>query len=114
LSPIAKPAIVIPPVVPVMDPESSIYSYLRSMRMERYEQFALVCSSKCSSSNPMEMLGQAPDFFSVPALLSFKTIHDEVLKQVEAKSLVTHVATGTLREGGLSIRPLVQKVIVTF
>ena len=47
------------------------------------------------------MLGQTPDFVSVPALLSFKTIHDEVLKQVEAMSPVTHVATGTLRESPL-------------
>jgi hypothetical protein len=44
------------------------------------------------------MLGQEPEFISVPVLLSIKTIHDEVLKQVEAMSLVTHVATGTLRE----------------
>jgi hypothetical protein len=43
------------------------------------------------------MLGQEPDFISVPVLLSFKTIHEDVLKQVEAMSAVTHVATGTVR-----------------
>jgi hypothetical protein len=32
LSPIAKPAVVIPPVIPVMDAKKSIYTYLRSMK----------------------------------------------------------------------------------
>jgi hypothetical protein len=41
------------------------------------------------------MLGYAPEFVSVPVLLSFKTMHDEVLQQVEAMSPVTHVAIGT-------------------
>jgi hypothetical protein len=76
LSPIAKFASVIPPVVPVMDAGSSIYSCLRSMKMEQCEQFAPMCSSKCSSSKPVEMLGYEPEFESVPALLAFKTIHD--------------------------------------
>jgi hypothetical protein len=98
LSPIAKPAVVIPPVIPVMDAASSIYTYLRFMWMEQCERFAPVCSSKCSSSKPVKMLGQAPDYISVPVLFYIKTIHDELLKQVEAMSPVTHVATGTLRE----------------
>jgi hypothetical protein len=37
LPPIAKSATVIPPVVPVMDAGSYIYSYLRSMQMEQCE-----------------------------------------------------------------------------
>jgi hypothetical protein len=82
LSPIDKSATVIPPVVPVMDAESYIYSYLRSMRMEQCEEFAPVCSSKCSSSKPVEMPGHEPEIVSVPALHSFKTIHDKVLQQV--------------------------------
>jgi hypothetical protein len=49
LSPIAKSAIVPTTVIPVTDAESSIYTYLRSMKMEQCEQFAPVCSSKCSS-----------------------------------------------------------------
>jgi hypothetical protein len=101
LPPIAKSATVIPPVVPVMDARSSIYSYLRSMKMKRCEQFAPMCSSKCSSSKPVKMLGHEPEFVSVPAIFAFKTIHDELLQQVEAMSPVTHVAIGTLRESPL-------------
>jgi hypothetical protein len=101
LSPIAKSATVIPPVVLVMDAENYIYTYLRSMKMEQCEQFVHVCSSKCTSSKTVEMLGHAPEFVSVRVLLSFKTIHDEVLKQVEAMISVTHVATGTLKESPL-------------
>jgi hypothetical protein len=101
LSPIAKSARVIPPVVPLMDEGSSIYAYLRSTKMEQCEQFAPVCRSKCSSSKPVEMLGHEPDFVHVPVLLSFKIIHDEVLNQVETMSPVTHVAIGTLRESPL-------------
>jgi hypothetical protein len=67
------------------------------MKMEQCEQFAPVCSSKCSSSKPEEMLGHEPEFVNVPALLSFKTVLDEVLQQVEAMSPVTHVAIRTLR-----------------
>jgi hypothetical protein len=47
------------------------------------------------------MLGQGPEFTSVPVLLSFKTIHEDVLKEVEAMSPVTHVARGTVRESPL-------------
>jgi hypothetical protein len=89
---------VIPPVVPLMDAGSSIYSYFISMKMEQCEQFAPVCSSKCFSSKPVEMLGHEPEFVYVLVLLSFKRIHDEVLQHVEAMSPVTHVAIGTLRE----------------
>jgi hypothetical protein len=80
-----------------MDTGSSIYSYLRSMKMEQCEQFAPMCSSKCSSSKPVEMLGHESEFVSVPAIFAFKTIHDELLQQVETMSPVTHVAIGTLR-----------------
>jgi hypothetical protein len=93
LSTIAKPAVVIPPVVPVNDAESSVYSYLRSMIMEQCEKFAHVCCYKCSSSKPVEILVRALDFVSVPVLISFQTIHDEVLIQAVAMSPVTHVAT---------------------
>jgi hypothetical protein len=93
LSAISKPTVVIQTVVPVNDAESSVYSYLMSMRMEQCEQFAPVCSYKCSSSKLVEILGQALDFVSVPVLIYFKTIPDEVLKQVVVMSPVTHVAT---------------------
>jgi hypothetical protein len=72
LSPIAKPAVVIPPVIPVMDAKKYICTYLRSMKRGEYELFAPVCSSKCSSSKPVEMLGQEPEFISVPVLFSLK------------------------------------------
>jgi hypothetical protein len=98
LSPIAVPAVVTPPVIPVMDAKKSIFTYLRSMKRGEYEQFAPVCSPKCFSYKPVEMLGQEPDFISVPVLLSLKTIQEDVLRQVEAMSPVTHVATGTVRE----------------
>jgi hypothetical protein len=101
LPPIAKSATVIPPVVPVMNVGSYIYSYLRSMKMEHCEQIAPACSSKCSSSKAVEMLGHEPEFVDLSALLSFKTVHNEVLQQVEAMSPVTHIATGTLIESPL-------------
>jgi hypothetical protein len=50
LSPIAVPAVLIKPVIPVMDAKKYIYTYLRSMKRGEYEQFAPVCSYKCSSS----------------------------------------------------------------
>jgi hypothetical protein len=95
LSPIAEPAVVIPPVIPVMDAKTYIYTYLRSMKRGEYEQFAPVCNSKCSSSKPVEMLGQEPELISVHVLLS-QTIHEDVLKHVEAMNPVTHVATRTV------------------
>jgi hypothetical protein len=49
LSPLAMPAVVTPPVIPVMDAQNSIFTYLRSMKRGEFEQFAPVCSSKCSS-----------------------------------------------------------------
>jgi hypothetical protein len=101
LPPIAKSATVFPPVVPLMDAGSSIYSYLRSIEMEHCEQFAPVCSSKCSSSKPVEMLGHEPQFINALAIFAFKTVHDKVLQQVKAMTPVTHVAIGTLRESPL-------------
>jgi hypothetical protein len=55
LSPLALPAVVTPPVIPVMDAKQYIFTYLRSMKRGEYEQVAPVCSSKCSSSKPVEM-----------------------------------------------------------
>jgi hypothetical protein len=100
-SSIAVPVVVTPPVIPVMDARQSIFACLRTMKEEEYEQFAPLCNSKCSSSKPVEMLGQEPDFISAPVLLAFKVIHEDVLKQLESMSVVTHVATGTVRESPL-------------
>ena len=55
------PVVVTPPVIPVMDARQSIFTYLRAMKDEGYEQFAPLCNSKCSSSKPVEMLGQEPE-----------------------------------------------------
>jgi hypothetical protein len=60
---------VTPAVNPVMDAGSYIYSYLRSMKMEQCEQFAPGCSSKCSLSKLVEIIGHEPELISVPALL---------------------------------------------
>jgi hypothetical protein len=101
LSPIAEPAVVISPVIPVMDANKSIYTHLRSMKRGEYEQFAPVCSSNCSSYKPVEMLGQEPEFIIVPVLFSYKTIHEDVLQHFEAMGPLTHVVTGTMRESPL-------------
>ncbi len=47
------------------------------------------------------MLGQEPELELAPRLMAFKVIHEEVLKQIEAMSVVTHVATGIVRESPL-------------
>jgi hypothetical protein len=86
-----------PTVIPVMDAGSSIYSYLKSMKMEQCEQFAPLCSSKCPSSKPVDIIGHEPEFISVNVLLAFKTVHDDLLQHVEAMSHATHIAVETLR-----------------
>jgi hypothetical protein len=97
----AVPVVVTPPVIPVMDAKQSIFTYLRSIKDEEYELFEPLCNSNCSSSKPVKMLGQEPDFISAPVLLAFKVIHEDVLKQIEAMSVVNHDATGTVRESPL-------------
>ena len=101
LSPNAKLAVVPTPGIPIMDSGNSIYTFLRSIHAEHSEEFAPVCTSKCSSSRPVENKRLEPDLISVPVMLSFKTVHTEILQQIEALSPVTHVATGTLRESPL-------------
>ena len=97
----AVPVVVTPPVIPVMDAKQSIFTYLRTMKVEEAEQFAPVCNSKCSASRPVDMLGQEPELELVPVLMAFKVIHEDVFKQIEAMSVVTHVATGIVRESPL-------------
>ena len=71
------------------------------MKVEDAQQFAPVCNSKCSTSRPVEMLGQEPELELVPVLMAFKVIHEDVFKQIEAMSVVTHFATGIVRESPL-------------
>ena len=84
-----------------MDSGNSIYSFLISIHADHSEEFAPVCTSKCSSSRPVENKGHNTDQRSVPVLLSFTTVNTEIMQQVEELSPVTHVATGTLRESPL-------------
>ena len=55
--PVIVPSTVAPPVkpIPVMDSKQSIFTYLRAIKDEGWEQFA-TCNAKCSSSRGTEML----------------------------------------------------------